>query len=65
VLKGIHVYAKLDEKNRPEFKGEAIDQLQGENILAHSTRKFVLPVPPAVAKAAKAQPGSVKVEIEL
>ena len=64
VLKGIHVFVKSNDQNRTEIKNEQMDEMQGENILAMSSRKFKFALPAAMIKADKAQSGSVKAEIE-
>jgi hypothetical protein len=64
VLKGIRVFVKTNDQNRTEIKNEQMDEMQGENILAMSSRRFNVALPAAMIKAEKAQPGSVKAEIE-
>jgi fimbrial chaperone protein len=60
-LKGIKVVLKAGT----EIDAEKFEELQNENILSKSSRRFYLPLPQSVRKAEKSQPGSVKAEVTL
>jgi len=69
VLKGTQVFVRTGKDSRTELKGEQIEQMQGENVLSLSSRRFLVPLSAALSaalvRAEKANPGTVKAEIEL